>query len=105
MGVSLVPIPCACGRVCAYTVRGGPQHESAESRDPFEWVATAVDRESQGRRWAWIIAAHGRMSRRDYWNAARKIVALGYDWVAYEHDGEVSTVMRIDVERRMKCEN
>ena len=99
MSVSLDPIPCACGRTCAYTVRGGPEHESAEARDPFVWVATAVDRESDGKRWAYVIAAHGRMSRREYWDTVRQLVAMGYEWVAYEHDGEITTVTKRDVEK------
>lgn len=99
MGVSLDPINCVCGRVCAYTVRGGPEHESAELRDPFTWVATAVDRESGGRRWAFVVGAYGQMQRTEQRALVYALIDLGYDWVAWEHDGETSTITRIDVER------
>ena len=129
MPVSLDPITCACGRVVGYQIRMGREHESAEARDPYEGVCLALhqqmrlpvtrwhrlmlwaanqlsaaalwcDRQLPRRQWAYVALAHGRISRSDYWDTVRQLVALGYEWVAYEHDGEVSTVTRIDMERR-----
>ena len=124
MGVSLVPIPCACGRTCAYTVRGGPAHTSAEARAPYTWVATAIDQEPRIPAWArlayrfigwaigrgpgrraYIAASLGVMSRAMYWDLGRQLADLGYEVMHYEHEGRETVVTQEQAQRRKHGQN
>ena len=119
MPVTLDPITCACGRVCAFTVRGGPQHQSADARDPYTWVATAIDQEPRIPAWArlayrviawaigprpgrraFIAASHGVMSRAMYWSLMRQLADAGYEAMHYEHEGRETIVTQEQAQRR-----
>ena len=121
MGVSLDPIRCACGRTGAFTVRGGPAHTSAEARDPYGWVATAIDQEPRIPAWArlayrviawaiglgpgrraYIAASHGAMTRAMYWSLMRQLADAGYEAMHYEHEGRETIVTQEQAQRRAK---
>lgn len=74
MPVTLSPITCGCGRLVGYTARGGPQHQSTENRDPYEWVATVLDRGSR----AEIVALMGFPSVSEMLELRRKVRGCGY---------------------------
>ncbi|WP_305046340.1 hypothetical protein [Geoalkalibacter sp.] len=102
MPVTLTPIPCACGQIVGYEIRMGREHHSAEASDPYEGVCMAWERRTpDGRKWAYIGMAHGRIPPGDYWAVMEALIDLGYEWVAYEHDGKISPpVTKFDVARR-----